>query len=117
MTRSSIQRIVKGDIIIERVNGKKRMIPVSKVEFNACSTYGVHINRSMCYDFNAVVDLVEGESTLGDMEKEMAGLGDLEEDFDPGVLVSVGSVNPQLKHAHIPNVLNHEEIAELLVKH
>lgn len=82
MTRVNVQRLLKGDIIIERVNGKRRMTPVTKVEFNACSSHGVHVNRSMCYDFNAVVDLVDGEGTLGDLEKEMTGLGDLEEDLE-----------------------------------
>lgn len=81
MARSSVQRIVKGDIIIERVNGKKRMTPVKQVEFNACSSHGVHVNRSMCYEYNAVVDLVDSEGSLGDLEKEFSGLGDLEGDF------------------------------------
>lgn len=81
MSRVSVQRLVKGDIIIERVGGKNRMTPIRKVEFNACSNWGVHVNSNACYDFNAVVDIVEGEGTLGDMEKEMSALGDLEEDF------------------------------------
>lgn len=110
--RSSVQKLVKGDIIIERVNGKNRMTPVRQLEFNACSTKGVHVNRNMCYDFNAVVDLVDGESTLGDMEKEVAGLGDLEEDWKE---LETLSANPHLKHVHIP--LKAEELAELLVKH
>lgn len=79
MSRSSVQRIVRGDIIIERVNGKNRMTPVKQVEFNACSSNGVHVNRSMCYDYNAVVDLVDGEGTLGDLEKEFATLNDLQD--------------------------------------
>lgn len=79
MARSSVQRIVRGDIIIERVNGKNRMTPVKHVEFNACSSNGVHVNRSMCYDYNAVVDLVDGEGTLGDLEKEFATLSDFED--------------------------------------
>lgn len=81
MARCSVQRIVKGDIIIERVNGKNRMTPVKQIEFNACSSNGVHVNRSMCYDYNAVVDLVDSEGSLGDLEKEFSGLGDREEDF------------------------------------
>lgn len=80
MAQVSVQRLVKGDVIVERVNGKNRMTPVTKVEFNACSTHGVHVNRSMCYEFNAVVNLMDEESTLGDLEKEFTALGDLEED-------------------------------------
>jgi hypothetical protein len=80
MARVSVQNLVKGDVIVERVNGKNRMTPVTKVEFNACSTHGVHVNRSMCYEFNAVVNLMDEESTLGDLEKEFTALGDLEED-------------------------------------
>lgn len=71
MARVSIQRLVKGDVIVEQVNGKNRMTPVTKVEFNACSTHGVHVNRSMCYEFNAVVNLLDEKSTLGDLEKEL----------------------------------------------
>lgn len=100
MTMSSVQRITKGDIIVERVNGKNKMIPVRKVEFNACSSKGVHVNTNMCYDYNAVVQLADAEGTLSDLE---TALGDLEEDFDPGVLVSVGDV--------------YEAMAERLVKH
>lgn len=81
MARCSIQKVVKGDIIVERVNGKNRMTPVTKVEFNACSSKGVHINRNACYDFNAVVNLVDGEGTVSDLDREIAGLGDLESDF------------------------------------
>lgn len=95
MARVSIQRLLKGDIIIERVNGKRRMTPVTKVEFNACSSHGVHVNRSMCYEFNAVVDVVDGDGNLGDLEKEMSGLGDLEEDYEPlgTVRVDANGVN------------------------
>jgi hypothetical protein len=82
MARASVQCLAKGDIIVERANGKNRMIPVKQVEFNACSSRGVHVNRSMCYNYNDVVDLVEGEGTLGDLEKAASGLGDLEEDFE-----------------------------------
>lgn len=89
MARASVQALVRGDILIERVAGKKRMTPVRQIEFNACSSHGVHINRSMCFDSTAVVDISDGEGTLGDLEKEMSGLGDLEEDFDSGVLVNV----------------------------
>lgn len=78
MARSSVQKLVKGDIIVERVNGKKRMIPVKQVEFNACSTHGVHVNRNMCYDFNAVVDLVMGEGTVSDLEEAIDGLVEVE---------------------------------------
>lgn len=78
MTMSSIQRITKGDIIVERVGAKNKMIPVRKVEFNACSSMGVHVNTNMCYDYNAVVQLADGDGTLSDLE---TALGDLEEDF------------------------------------
>lgn len=74
MTMSSVQNINKGDIIVERVNGRKRMTPVRKVEFNACSTKGVHVNTSMCYDFNAVVELVDGDGTLKDLEEAVSDI-------------------------------------------
>lgn len=71
MTHVSVQSLVKGDVIIERGSGKPRMTPVTKVEFNACSTHGVHVNRNACYDFNASVEVVQAEATLGDLEKEI----------------------------------------------
>lgn len=80
MSRASVQCLAKGDIIVERANGKNRMIPVKHVEFNACSSRGVHVNRNMCYSYNDVVDLVEGEGTLGDLEEAASGLGDLPKD-------------------------------------
>lgn len=101
MAHASIQRVVKGDIIIERANGKKRMTPVTKVEFSACSSKGVHINRSACYDFNAVVELVDGEKNLGEMQDEME---EFEEDLD--ILASAGAA-----------LGKYDELAELLVKH
>lgn len=90
MARSSVLRLVKGDIIIERVNGKNRMTPVRQLEFSACSSRGVHVNRNMCYDSSAVVEIVDGGGTLGDLEDE---LSEFEEDFDPGVQVNVGDVD------------------------
>lgn len=100
MTMSSVQNITKGDIIVERISGKNRMIPIRKVEFNACSSKGVHVNTSMCYDHNAVVQLVDSDGTITDLE---SALDDLEEDFDPGLDVTVGDVL--------------EAMADRLVKH
>lgn len=82
---AKIQSVVKGDIIVERANGKKRMIPVRKVALNACSKKGVHINNNACYDWGTDVNLVEGEGTLADLEKEMTGLGDVEGDVEEAV--------------------------------
>ncbi len=82
MARSSVQKLVKGDIIVERVNGKKRMTPVTKVEFNACSSKGVHVNRSMCYDFNAVVELEDQETILDDLEAEFDDGADIDAEID-----------------------------------
>lgn len=82
---AKIQDVVKGDIIIERASGKNRMIPVKKVELNACSKASVHINNNACYDWGTDVQVAKGEGTLGDLEKEMTGLGDLEEDLDVNV--------------------------------
>ncbi len=79
---ASIQTIRKGDVIIERRNGKDVMIPVRKVEFNACSTRGVHVNTNMCYDFNAVVHVVEGEATLGDLKQALEVETEIEYDAD-----------------------------------
>jgi hypothetical protein len=102
MTRASVLRLAKGDIIIERVNGKKRMIPVKQVEFDACSTRGVHVNRNACYDSSAVVDLVEGEGTLGDLEDAVnEGGADQDENDD---IVDLGDLD---KYA---------DFADLLVK-
>lgn len=71
---ASILGIRKGDIIVERINGKKSMTPVRHVEFNACSKRGVHVNRNSCYDNTAVVDLVLGEETLGDARDIIEGI-------------------------------------------
>ena len=71
---ASILGIRKGDIIVERVNGKKSMTPVRHVEFNACSKRGVHVNRNSCYDNTAMVDLVLGEETLGDARDIVEGI-------------------------------------------
>lgn len=79
---AKIQSVVKGDIIVERINGKNRMTPVRKVEHNVCSKPSVHINGNQCWDWNQDVRLAEAEGTLGDLEKETAALGDLEEDWD-----------------------------------
>lgn len=85
MARASIQSVLRGDIIVERVAGKRRMTPVKTIEFNACSSHGVHINRSMCYDSSAVVELVDGQGTLGDLEKEIENfeIRSTETTFDP----------------------------------
>lgn len=79
MSQASIQRVVKGDVIVERINGKKRMTPVARVEFNACSSNGVHINRSMCYDFNAVVDIEDHVEELEEFENEFPTDQDLQD--------------------------------------
>jgi hypothetical protein len=97
---AKIQNVVKGDVIIERANGKNRMTPVRQVVINACSKRGVHINNNACYDWGTDVRIVEGEGNLGDLEKEMTGLGDLEEDLDVDVREAI-----------------FEEMADLLVKH
>lgn len=78
MATTIAQRVVKGDILIERDNGKKRMILVKKVQHTVCSRTKVHIN-DLCYDWNAVVDLAEADGTLGDLE---TALGDLDSDYD-----------------------------------
>jgi hypothetical protein len=96
---ASILDVRKGDIIVERNNGKKSMIPVRKVEFFVCSTKGVHVNDNACYDNTAVVTLVAGEGTLSDLE---SGLGDLEEDYS-----MIGDAM----------VADYEALAELFVKH
>jgi hypothetical protein len=87
MAHVSVQTLAKGDVIIERGSGKPRMTPVTKVEFNACSTHGVHVNRNACYDFNATVEVVQSEGTLGDLRDTIdsdevleSALGDLESD-------------------------------------
>lgn len=104
MTRSSIQVVYKGDIIVERVNGKNRMIPVRKVEFDACSSKGVHINTSMCYDYNAVVELVDGEATLGDLQKTAES-------------VNSEALEESTSDKTLTNEEFYEELAALLVRH
>lgn len=106
---AKIQHVTKGDIIVERHNGKNRMTPVNKVELNACSKRSVHINGNACYDWGTDVRIAEGDGTLGDLEKEVAGLGDLEEDFDPGLLLTVGDVQKVHEEAL-------EALADKLVK-
>jgi hypothetical protein len=87
MAHVSVQTLAKGDVIIERGSGKPRMTPVTKVEFNACSTHGVHVNRNACYDFTATVEVVQSEGTLSDLRDTVDsdealenGLGDFESD-------------------------------------
>lgn len=85
---AKIETVIKGDIIVERSNGKNRMIPVRKVEHNVCSKRSVHINDNACYDWGTDIRLAEAEGTLGDLEAEVAGLGDLETDEPESVLES-----------------------------
>ncbi len=79
---AKIQTVVKGDVILERIDGKNRMTPVRSVDYNACSKPSVHINNNECYDWGTDVRLVEADQTLGDIEKEMSGLGDLSEEYE-----------------------------------
>lgn len=107
MTMSSIQNISKGDIIVERVNGKNRMTPVRKVEFNACSSMGVHINTSMCYDFNAVVQLADAEGTVKDLEEAI-------EDLNVDVKQAINEFDEMADIA--PGTENWEKYSEGLVR-
>lgn len=71
---AKIQHVTKGDIIVERGNGKNRMTPVRKIEHNVCSKPSVHINGNECYDWGTDVRIVHGEETLGDLETVAASL-------------------------------------------
>lgn len=104
MANSSITRVRKGDIIVERSNGKNRMTPVRKVDFLSCSSYGVHINDKDCYEYSAVVQLVDGEGTLGDLRDEVE-LGT--------VRVSDDGVNEEDLDAVMDNIMS---IADQLVR-
>lgn len=113
-----IESVVKGDIIVERVNGKNRMIPVRRVDINRCSKPSVHINDSACYDWGTDVRLADGEGTLADLEEVVGEVEDeVVEEKGRKHWEPVQGPNPHLLHVHIPNELNHDELAELLVKH
>lgn len=77
-----INNVKPGDIIKER-GGKG--IEVKKVQLNACSSRGVHINDKFCWDSGAPVVLAK----VGKDAEETA-LGDLNEDFDMGILLTLG---------------------------
>jgi hypothetical protein len=76
-----VQTVSKGDIIVERISGKKRMTPVRKIEVNACSKPSVHINTRDCYDWGTYVEIAMSDETLGDLEE---ALENLEEGKDEG---------------------------------
>jgi hypothetical protein len=111
-----IESVVKGDIIIERVAGRNRMIPVKKVEHNTCSKPSVHINNNACYDWGTHVRIAEGEGTLGDLEMEVSGMGDLEEDWKAvgTVRVDENGVNEDDMDAAMERII---AITNQLVKH
>lgn len=77
-----INDVKPGDVIKEQ---RGKGIEVTKVELNACSSRGVHINGKYCWDSGAPIVL----SKTGKNAQETA-LGDLEEDFDMGILLTVG---------------------------
>lgn len=78
-----ITEVKPGDVIKE---GHGKSIEVKQVENNACSSRGTHINNKYCYEPTAHVT-VSREFDIDANRFVDSALGDLEEDFDPGVLV------------------------------
>jgi len=72
--RVSITAVQKGDIIID---GRDR-IEVNRIEHNACSSRGTHVNRRYCYNQTDSVDIRPGKAESKHFEE--SGLGDLEGD-------------------------------------
>lgn len=71
---TSISNARTGDTIVE---GRSR-IEIRKIEHNACSTRGTHVNRSMCYDRGSMVHLEVGSVTTEEDEDSQAlGAGDV----------------------------------------
>ena len=75
----NIQLVEEGDIIVE---GKAK-IAVRRVERNACSKKGVHINDNACYDNTAHVVVIQGERELpSDVVEETHDEGNFDADWD-----------------------------------
>jgi hypothetical protein len=76
--RVSITAVQKGDTIID---GRDR-IEVSRIEHNACSSKGTHVNRRICYDRTDVVDIRPGKAEANLLDEN--GLNVIEgEEFNP----------------------------------
>lgn len=65
-----IQALTKGMTIVEYgIGNKPKRIEVTEVEHGACSSRGTHVNKSMCYNAHAVVDImVATEKQAGEMD-------------------------------------------------
>ena len=81
---ANILNLQVGDSLVERSPGGKRiLIPVTHVVFNACSKKGVHVNRNACYDNTAVVEIEYGsevqdeEQEMNDLDNEIAELSNI----------------------------------------
>lgn len=71
----AIETVQVGDVIVE---GRDQTV-ITKVEVDACSSRGTHINNKYCYDRGSFVQLKRRASPNKDEV--------FEEYFDPGVLV------------------------------
>lgn len=77
----SITEVRKGDIIVD---GRSET-EVKRIKHDACSSFGTHVNDRECYERTAKVRIKPGKVESKSFEE--SGLGDLEEDWGPGVLV------------------------------
>lgn len=76
----AIEAVQIGDVIVE---GRDKTT-VGKLDLWACSSKGTHINSRFCYDRGTLVNVQRGAKS---QSIEETGLGDLEEDFAPGIAV------------------------------
>lgn len=82
----AIEEVRRGDIIVEGRDETK----VTKVEPFYCSSNGTHINNRSCYDRGSIVKVKRDQK---EPSFDESGLGDFEEDFDMGILLTLGDSN------------------------
>ena len=80
----SITQVRKGDVILE---GRDRT-EVKKIEHNACSSFGTHINDRECWDRHTRVQ-IKPATHAESKHFEESGLGDLQADYDDHVIFRV----------------------------
>lgn len=72
-----ITQVKKGDTIVD---GRDK-VEVTRVENDACSSLGTHINRRYCYDRSAYVEVRAAQKNARSEDFTESGVGDLEEDY------------------------------------
>jgi len=75
-----ISQVRKGDTIVD---GRSET-EVKRIKHDACSSFGTHVNDRECYERGSKVRIKPGKA---DASFEESGLGDLEDDWKPGLLV------------------------------